>query len=136
MKQPTLFLPHGGGPCFFLNENGPVPEEWRRMGDFLGHVIADLPQRPRAILVVSGHWEMPRFTVHEGQRPDMLYDYTGFPPHTYRLRWHAPAAPARSEESRVGKGCVSPCQVRGSQYNYKKTNTHTTTTRKRLKIQN
>lgn len=93
MKQPSLFLPHGGGPCFFLNENGPVPEMWRPMGDFLSKVIADLPERPRAILVVSGHWEEDRFTVHQGEKPDLLYDYGGFPEHTYRLRWEAPGAP-------------------------------------------
>jgi 4,5-DOPA dioxygenase extradiol len=94
MRQPSLFLPHGGGPCFFLNENGPVPETWRPMGDFLAGVVAGLPERPRAILVVSGHWLEPRFTVHSGERPQLLYDYGGFPPHTYRLRWDAPGAPA------------------------------------------
>ena len=55
MRQPTLFLPHGGGPCFFLNEDGPVPEMWRPMGDFLARVIDELPERPKAMLVVSGH---------------------------------------------------------------------------------
>lgn len=93
MRQPTFFLPHGGGPCFFLNEDGPMPSEWRPMGDFLARVIADLPEGPRALLVVSGHWEEPRFTVHGGERPELLYDYGGFPEHTYALRWDAPGAP-------------------------------------------
>src|SRR3546814_18934640 len=99
MKQPSLFLSHGGGPCFFLNENGPVPPEWRSMGDFLANVIADLRERPRALLVVSGHWEEPGFTVHRGERPDLLYDYGGFPEHTYALRWDAPGAPAVAREA-------------------------------------
>ncbi|HEY9552266.1 DODA-type extradiol aromatic ring-opening family dioxygenase [Allosphingosinicella sp.] len=99
MKQPSLFLPHGGGPCFFLNENGPVPPEWRSMGDFLANVIADLRERPRALLVVSGHWEEPGFTVHSGERPDLLYDYGGFPEHTYALRWDAPGAPDVAREA-------------------------------------
>ncbi|MDP9414375.1 MAG: dioxygenase [Pseudomonadota bacterium] len=93
MRQPALFLPHGGGPCFFLNENGPVPEPWRPMGDFLAHAISGLRDRPRAILVVSAHWEEPVFTVHKGERPGLLFDYGGFPPHTYQLRWDAPGAP-------------------------------------------
>lgn len=93
MRQPTLFLPHGGGPCFFLNDKGPVPEMWRPMGDFLARVIDELPKRPRAILVVSGHWEEADFTVHTGERPSLYYDYGGFPPHTYQLRWDAPGAP-------------------------------------------
>ncbi len=87
------FLPHGGGPCFFLNENGRVPETWRPMGEFLSDVIANLTQRPRAILIVSAHWEEPVFTVHTGERPSLLYDYGGFPPHTYQLRWDAPGVP-------------------------------------------
>jgi 4,5-DOPA dioxygenase extradiol len=93
MKQPSIFLPHGGGPCFFLNENGPVPPEWQRMANFLGSVIADLPERPKALLVISGHWEEPQFTVQTGKNPGLLYDYGGFPPHTYRLEWPAPGAP-------------------------------------------
>lgn len=93
MRQPSLFLPHGGGPCFFLNTEGPMPHEWRYMGDFLASVIADLPERPRAMLVISGHWEEPRFTVHRGEKPDLLFDYAGFPPHTYALEWNAPGAP-------------------------------------------
>lgn len=93
MKQPSIFIPHGGGPCFFLNENGPVPAEWLRMSQFLGSVIADLPERPKAMLVISGHWEAPRFTLQSGAHPDLHYDYSGFPAHTYRLKWPAPGAP-------------------------------------------
>jgi aromatic ring-opening dioxygenase catalytic subunit (LigB family) len=93
MRQPSIFIPHGGGPCFFLNESGPMPDMWRPMGDFLARIVADLPERPRAILVVSGHWEEPEFTVHTGERPSLYYDYGGFPPHTYQLRWDAPGAP-------------------------------------------
>ena len=109
MKQPSLFLPHGGGPCFFLNENGPMPPEWRRMGDFLAGIMTDLPERPRAMLVVSGHWEEPRFTVHSGQRPELLYDYGGFPDHTYALRWDAPGAPdVAAEAARLIEGAGFP----------------------------
>ena len=99
MKQPTFFLPHGGGPCFFLDEGGPVPPEWRPMGDFLARAIDDLPERPKAILIVSGHWEEPQFTVHNGERPELLYDYGGFPDHTYALRWDAPGAPALADRA-------------------------------------
>lgn len=69
------------------------------MGDFLSRVVADLPERPRAILVVSGHWEEPRFTVHRGARPDLLYDYGGFPAHTYELEWKAPGAPELADRA-------------------------------------
>jgi aromatic ring-opening dioxygenase catalytic subunit (LigB family) len=56
--------------------------------------IAREAGRPAALLVVSGHWEEPRFTVQSGAHPGMVYDYSGFPPHTYQIRYPAPGAPA------------------------------------------
>jgi 4,5-DOPA dioxygenase extradiol len=93
MKQPTLFIPHGGGPCFFMNPDGPSDPMWQPMEDYLRTIITDLPERPSAILIVSGHWEEPAFTVHTGENPALLYDYGGFPEHTYHLKWDAPGAP-------------------------------------------
>jgi 4,5-DOPA dioxygenase extradiol len=93
MRQPTLFIPHGGGPCFFLNPDGSCPPIWRPMRDFLASILPSLPERPRAILIVSGHWEETDFTVHTAARPELLFDYYGFPAHTYQLRWDAPGAP-------------------------------------------
>jgi aromatic ring-opening dioxygenase catalytic subunit (LigB family) len=66
---------------------------WQPMQDYLAGLIASLPERPKAILLVSGHWETADFTVHTGDRPDLLFDYYGFPAHTYKLRWDAPGAP-------------------------------------------
>jgi aromatic ring-opening dioxygenase catalytic subunit (LigB family) len=95
MTLPTLFVPHGGGPCFFMDEGGGPPDPmWRPMQRYLAGLIAGLPDAPRAILMVSGHWETPDLAVHVGATPALLYDYHGFPDHTYRLRWDAPGAPA------------------------------------------
>jgi aromatic ring-opening dioxygenase catalytic subunit (LigB family) len=92
-RQPAIYLPHGGGPCFFMDwPSGANP--WAEMGDFLRGVVPTLPERPRAILVVSGHWEEAGFTVNTGDAPPLLYDYYGFPEHTYRLSYPAPGAPA------------------------------------------
>ena len=93
MRQPTFFIPHGGGPCFFMEDGRGPPDTWVKMADFLASLIPSLEERPKAILLVSGHWEEPCFTVHDGARPPLLYDYYGFPEHTYRLRWDAPGAP-------------------------------------------
>lgn len=97
MKQPSIFLPHGGGPCFFMNQNGPADPMWQPMEAYLHGLIASLPERPKAILLVSGHWEEARFTVHTGAHPSLFYDYYGFPPHTYQLRWDAPGSPELAE---------------------------------------
>lgn len=97
MTQPTFFIPHGGGPCFFMDPSDPDRPHsdamWQPMQRYLTDLITDLPERPAAILLVSGHWEEAAFTVHTGDRPDLLFDYHGFPPHTYQLRWDAPGAP-------------------------------------------
>jgi aromatic ring-opening dioxygenase catalytic subunit (LigB family) len=94
MTLPTLFIPHGGGPCFFMDPNGGASDPmWRPMEAYLAGLIDSLPERPRAILMISGHWEETDVTVHVGERPELLFDYYGFPEHTYRLKWDAPGAP-------------------------------------------
>src|SRR5690606_14301480 len=47
-----------------------------------------------AVLVVSGHWEEPELAVMGHSAPPMLYDYYGFPRHTYEVTYPAPGAPA------------------------------------------
>ncbi|PIL20015.1 hypothetical protein P775_11710 [Puniceibacterium antarcticum] len=79
--QPTYFINHGGGPCFFL-EPGPMRARCH-----------ELEVRLTAILVISGHWEEPRATVNDGATPPLLFDYSDFPAPTYELTWPAPGAP-------------------------------------------
>ncbi len=94
MTLPTLFIPHGGGPCFFMDPAGGPPDPmWQPMQAYLAGLIASLPERPRAILLVSGHWEERDVTVHVGDGRPLLFDYYGFPEHTYHLRWDTPGAP-------------------------------------------
>jgi aromatic ring-opening dioxygenase catalytic subunit (LigB family) len=90
--QPTLFINHGGGPCFFL-EPGPMRNTWRELETYLRGVMATLTEQPRAILAISGHWEEGVPTVNAGAHPPLLFDYGGFPAHTYRLTWPAPGHP-------------------------------------------
>ncbi len=91
--QQTYFINHGGGPCFFL-EPGFLRSAFRELEDYLKGFAAALPERPRAILVVSGHWEEDVPTVNAGAAPSLLYDYEGFPPHTYRLTHPASGHPS------------------------------------------
>jgi aromatic ring-opening dioxygenase catalytic subunit (LigB family) len=94
MKLPTLFIPHGAGPCFFMDWTRGPADTWDRTAAWLKDLVADLPERPKAILVVSGHWEAPVFTIGSSPKPPMLFDYYGFPEETYRLRFDAPGSPA------------------------------------------
>jgi aromatic ring-opening dioxygenase catalytic subunit (LigB family) len=90
-RQPAYFIPHGGGPCFFMDD---PTGTWTSMAAFLRGLPAHLPERPKALLVVSGHWETEGFTFTSAAKPSLLFDYYGFPPHTYELKYDPPGAPA------------------------------------------
>lgn len=89
--QPSFFIPHGGGPCFFMEDPRGT---WTGMEAFLRGLPAMLPERPKAILVVSGHWETDGFSFTGAKAPGLIYDYSGFPAHTYALRYDVPGEPA------------------------------------------
>lgn len=90
MKMPTYYVPHGGGPCFFMDWT--PPDTWTALGQWLGDIPNALPYKPTAFLTISAHWEEPEFTLATKPDPALLYDYYGFPAHTYDLSWPAAAA--------------------------------------------
>jgi aromatic ring-opening dioxygenase catalytic subunit (LigB family) len=90
MRLPTYFISHGGGPWPWLD--GPFRRQFDRLEASLAE-IARAQDKPRAVLMISGHWEAGRPTVQSGERPGMVYDYSGFPPHTYSIRYAAPGSP-------------------------------------------
>jgi aromatic ring-opening dioxygenase catalytic subunit (LigB family) len=93
-RQPAIFLPHGGGPCFFMDWTWGPADTWHATRHFLESIQDSLPQPPKALLVISGHWEEPAFTAAAAAQPQLIYDYSGFPAHTYQLTWPAPGDPA------------------------------------------
>ncbi|WP_260929076.1 DODA-type extradiol aromatic ring-opening family dioxygenase [Novosphingobium sp. 9] len=93
---PAFYIPHGGGPCFFMADPAGV---WTGMADFLRSLPERLPEAPRAILVVSGHWETDGFAFTGAERPGLIYDYYGFPAHTYEIAYPAPGAPALASQA-------------------------------------
>ena len=97
-QMPAFYIPHGAGPCFFMDWN--PPDAWDRTAAFLGGIPASLPAAPTAIVLVTAHWLAPQVTLTGAAQPGMLFDYYGFPPHTYELRYPAPGAPALAERVR------------------------------------
>lgn len=98
-RLPTYFLSHGGGPWPWMKDV--LGEAHAQLERSLHDVRRELGEAPRAVLMISGHWEANNFLVSSAARPPMVYDYTGFPEHTYRIRYDAPGAPALAETVRA-----------------------------------
>ncbi|CAN5913917.1 class III extradiol ring-cleavage dioxygenase [soil metagenome] len=93
LRMPAVFIPHGGGPWPWIDGMFPKAESEALLSYLQG--VPGLPKTPpKAILVVSAHWEEAVPTVMAAEHPPMLYDYYGFPEETYRITWPAPGAPA------------------------------------------
>jgi aromatic ring-opening dioxygenase catalytic subunit (LigB family) len=95
---PTYYIPHGGGPCFFMD--WPEPNPWKKMDQWLRQMHTLVGAKPKALLIISAHWETSELAVTAQSQPELLYDYYGFPPHTYELRYDAPGAPALAQQVR------------------------------------
>lgn len=72
-------------------------DEWDKMADYLRGIAKDLPEQPKAIVMVSAHWIQSEVTVTSAAKPEMMFDYYGFPAHTYELQYPAPGEPALAE---------------------------------------
>jgi aromatic ring-opening dioxygenase catalytic subunit (LigB family) len=106
-RLPVYFVSHGGGPWPWVDgmrqQFAKTEAEFRRMPE-------RFPAKPRAVLVITGHWEAEAFTVSTAERPPMEYDYGGFPAHTYSIQYPAagsPALAARVRELLSGAGIAS-----------------------------
>lgn len=97
-RFPTLFIPHGGGPCFFMETQ---PRDlWDKLAAYLKGIAGSLGAKPQAVLLISGHWEEPVPTLNTAPNPPLLFDYYGFPEHTYKLMYPAPGLPVLANHVR------------------------------------
>ncbi|MBA4108542.1 MAG: dioxygenase [Leptothrix sp. (in: Bacteria)] len=94
-RLPTYFISHGGGPWPWMKTQ--MNGAYDQLEASLRAVPGQLGQTPKAVLVISGHWEEPEFTVMAAPQPPMIYDYSGFPQHTYAITYPAPGSPALAE---------------------------------------
>jgi len=83
----VVFLSHGGGPLPLLGD--PAHQS---MLTVLNELTATLA-RPKAIVVISAHWEEQQPTVTSAKSPSLLYDYYGFPEEAYKINYPASGFP-------------------------------------------
>ncbi|HEX6241809.1 MAG TPA: class III extradiol ring-cleavage dioxygenase, partial [Polyangiales bacterium] len=82
-RMPAIFAAHGAPPL--LDDQG-----W--MEQLAGWSSA-LP-RPKAVLIISAHWEARPATLGATTPVPLMYDFYGFPERFYQTRYAAPGAPA------------------------------------------
>ncbi|GKV25405.1 hypothetical protein SLEP1_g34852 [Rubroshorea leprosula] len=82
----TFYISHGS-PTLSIDESLPARhflKSWKEKF---------LTQKPKSILVVSGHWETSVPTVNIVHRNETIHDFYGFPKEMYQLKYPAPGAP-------------------------------------------
>lgn len=85
---PSLFISHGS-PMLALEpgESGPA----------LARLAAGMP-RPKAIVIVSAHWESQELLVNANPQPETWHDFGGFPAALFAVQYPAPGLPTLSAE--------------------------------------
>ncbi|WP_404409651.1 dioxygenase [Pseudidiomarina marina] len=87
-----LYIAHGGGPMPLLGD-----KSHHDMVEKLREAAAKMP-KPSAILVISAHWETDVPHVTTAAKPELIYDYYGFPPESYTITYPAPGEPLLAEQ--------------------------------------
>lgn len=96
-RMPTIFLAHGSP--FLLDDEGWVKElhQWAR----------NLP-RPKAVLMISAHWEEKPLTLGATTTVPLVYDFYNFPERYYQVTYAAPGAPELAARVRELVGATKP----------------------------
>ncbi|MBF0479123.1 MAG: 4,5-DOPA dioxygenase extradiol [Candidatus Omnitrophica bacterium] len=102
--MPVLFVGHGS-PMNMILDN-----------DFTRSLIRwgkALP-RPKAIMVISAHWLSKGTRVASGDKPEMIYDFSGFPKELYNFKYACPGASEFARQIQASSADLIECDhVRG-----------------------
>lgn len=98
LRLPSYFISHGGGPWPYMT--GEFRSNFAQLEHSLLAMRGELGNAPKAVLMISGHWETPGFTLSSGEHPGMIYDYYGFPPELYHIAYRAPGSAGLAQRAR------------------------------------
>lgn len=89
--MPVVYIPHGGGPMPLLGDPG-----HKDLIEFLTGLpdqIEKMSRKPKAIVMISAHWESDIVRISSSPNPAMIYDYGGFPQRAYEFKYPAQGNP-------------------------------------------
>jgi 4,5-DOPA dioxygenase extradiol len=103
MKMPVIFVGHGS-PMIAITHNEHT-EELKRVGDYVLKTYG----KPKAILMISGHWYQNDFFIQTDEHPKQIYDMYGFPNELYEVKYEVDGYRPLSDEviKRMGDKLVS-----------------------------
>jgi 4,5-DOPA dioxygenase extradiol len=85
---PSLYISHGAPMLFEMTDWMTQLHSWARA----------LP-KPKAILIVSAHWESAPLSMSSSRPTELVYDFGGFDPMYFTMRYDTPAATELAEQS-------------------------------------
>jgi len=98
MRSPVISVCHGGGPFPIMGDPGHA-EMIKSMAERVPKILAlGTSEAPKAIVLVTAHWNERRPTISNGRKHKLYYDYYGFPPEAYEFKYDAPGSPEVAKE--------------------------------------
>ncbi|KAI8916017.1 Extradiol ring-cleavage dioxygenase, class III enzyme, subunit B [Gorgonomyces haynaldii] len=95
MVAPSIFVPHGGGPMPVLGHPSHTD-----LIQFMKTKARSWLGNPKAVVLVTAHWETDQVAISSADKHPLLYDYYNFPPEAYKITYQAPGSSSVAQKVR------------------------------------